>query len=337
MYEKRGEADVKTNLTYFLPRLVNTLYMKRVYLLIIVFSSCTIGCASLTKSQLDSVNQFAVLSKNYSAYPSRITTELTQIRLERGFYSANALTSDVKSHVDNLDNLYESQTKSGVISQKVDITFKIIDRYAQALQLLSSPSFSDELFTQSRTLGYSIDSLCSRYNSITGISSKIPIGFGSVIGKIILAGGKQYIRVRQAKAVKRFVYTANKLVDLMCDNLIEFATNKNIEQLIQIEADNIPRDFKFYFNAKKQLQTAPLIDDERAYIQLRIRLTAVRTLRDQTLEATKDLKATHKKLVEVLARRTTKQEQVQELQKLYEQVQEVRSTISQIDNNHIKQ
>ena len=114
------------------------------YILIIAFGLLLQSCASLTNSQIEAVNQFAKSSQNFSAFPCKIMTGLAEVRMSRSLFYANSL-SDAKLHVGELDSAYVQLQFDKAMSVKIDITFKIIDKYAQSLLLLSSDKFENDI------------------------------------------------------------------------------------------------------------------------------------------------------------------------------------------------
>lgn len=128
------------------------------------------GCASLTKTQIKSVNQFAETSKDFSAYPSKIMVELANVRLKRAIYYANFYYNVPDKYLNELDSAYNEKNRDYKLSEKVEITFKTIDKYAQSLLLLSSDKYNTDLKEQSNNFGNDIDSLINQYNRINGIN-----------------------------------------------------------------------------------------------------------------------------------------------------------------------
>ena len=61
--------------------------------LVLLNSSWMSSCAVLTESQIESVNNLAVVSDTIAVSPSILFKELSNIRLERGLYYAASLTS----------------------------------------------------------------------------------------------------------------------------------------------------------------------------------------------------------------------------------------------------
>ncbi|MEP7144017.1 MAG: hypothetical protein ABI707_14140 [Ferruginibacter sp.] len=284
------------------------------------------SCASLTKTQIGAVNQFSQASKNFSAYPSRVMTALAEIRVKRGVYFANTLDSP-KLHINELDKIYQARKNSYKYSAKVDTTFKIIDKYAQSLMLLSSEKYVSDLKTQANNFGVDLDSLIKGYNSIEGVK-QVPAGIGGAINKLIVLGGKQYVRSKQAKEIKKFVPAADSLISVMTTNLLEFLQSKNIQFLVKNEEEEVNSNYLSFLR-----QRQPGIENERDYLDLKSNIDAIKQLRDQTVAATKHLRRAHKKLLLAIQRRKTLKETIPELQDLYEDVKEINTTIEVIKSS----
>ncbi|MBO0949200.1 hypothetical protein [Fibrella forsythiae] len=289
------------------------------------------GCAVLNKTQVDAVNQFALISRNFSAYPSRIIIELDDIRRERGLYNSNSLIDDPTAHIDNLNSLYDFQVSNSTVSEKVDITFRIIDKYAQSLQLLTSDRYTSDVSDQVKSLSIGLDSLSSLYNSKIRNTPPLPTGIGNVVSQLVARGGRQLIRARQAKELKLFVPRADALIDIMCKNLLEFLEQSRIQELLDNEANNLPRDFKLYLISRAQLKSNSSIKDEQAYLNLRSRLDGVKLLKAQSIAAVHSLQEGHHKLVSIVMRKMTLTDNIKEVQIFYEDVKQVRATIQRID------
>ena len=164
---------------------------------ILIFALIVSSCASLTTSQIESVNSFATTTTDFSDFPNKILTELSAIRVNRGLMYATTI-SDAQLKKNELDSIYDQSKFDIQASQKVDITFKVIDKYAQSLNLLSSDKHAIDLGEQAQKFGISIDSLTSLYNLVDK-RNNIPSGIGNAVGELISLGGKQYNKIRQAK------------------------------------------------------------------------------------------------------------------------------------------
>jgi hypothetical protein len=297
---------------------------KAIYILII--STMLVGCASLTKTQIKNVNRFAQTTKNFSAYPSKIMTELAEIRTKRGVYFANSL-SDPKLHIDVLDSVFFNKTHAYKVSEKVDITFKIIDEYARSLSVLSSDKFERQLEVYTKDFGADIDSLVKIYNNIDK-TKKLPTGIGAAISKLVFMGGKQYLRAKQAKEIKKFVPQADTLISVMTTNLLVFLNSENINELINAEERGINENYLSFIRQTPKTS----VENDFAYLELKNSIDGVKKLRVQTIKATKNLRTTHKKLLIEIEKKKGFQEVIYELQLLFEQIKELKSTVDNIEN-----
>ena len=186
------------------PITIIRLFMKKNLFVCTVLLVLVSSCASLSKSQVEAVHQFAQTSQQFSAYPSEILIAMADLRVKRGVYFVNALenpadindteTSDdvidslrelsVTAHVKELNDIYTAQKNDYATSEKMNITFKIIDKYAQALLLLSSDKHAANLEEQATHFGVSLDSLIGKYNSLQG-TQKVRNGIGGLIGSLM--------------------------------------------------------------------------------------------------------------------------------------------------------
>jgi hypothetical protein len=314
-----------------------------------VFSLLSGSCATLTKTQINSINQFAETSENFSAFPSKIMTELADIRVKRGLYFANTL-SDPNLHIQEIDSIYSQKKFDYAVSKKADITFKIIDKYAQSLALLSSDKYFKDIGKQITNFGIGIDSLIALNNSISG-TTKIPSGIGSAVGNLVLLGGKQYFRVKQAKELKKFISLADTLVSVMTTNLLEYLKSENINELIKNEERGIRESYLSYLqhinvetrtltiinNRKDTLEsisvsgTKPAIENEMDYLELKTRIDGVRALQTKTIKATINLRKTHRKLLQEIEKKKNLKQTINELQVLFEDINDLKKSVQKID------
>ena len=287
------------------------------------------SCASLTKTQIETVNQFGQTTKNFSAFPSKIMTGLADVRTLRGIYAANSIGTP-ESHLKELDNTYDLKISDYQQSQKVDITFQIIDQYAQSLILLSSDKFITDIKAQALATGPLLDSLIALYNRFDK-NSKIKVGIGAAVSELIIMGGKQYIRSKQAKEIKKFVSQADPLIALMTANLLEFLEGKHVlvtgdtaslKDLVDYESKAMPRDYLSFLRQNKAT-----IENEKEYLKLKNDIDQVRNLQAQTIAATRALREAHRQLSEILKKKKKLKERFTELQELYEDVNQLKTIV----------
>jgi len=316
--------------------------MKKFYLFLLLPFTMA-ACSTLTSTQIKAVNQFARTSTGFSAYPSKIMQGLAEVRAKRGVYYANSLDNPTL-HITELDSIYSFKKQDFAISKKVDVTFKIIDKYAKSLLLLSSDKYEKSLDVQASHFGEDLDSLTSRYNSIDG-AKRVPTGIGGAIGQLVAFGGKQYIRTRQAKEIKKFVPKADTLIAVMTDNLLEFLLSTNIDELIKNEEDGVNDSYLSYLRHIKTtssltsskdtsmlaLNTKSTIQNDNEYLQLKTSVDGVKRLRQLTVAATRKLRNAHKKLLEALQQKRNLKTAIWEVQQLYDGIKDIKSAIEQVE------
>jgi hypothetical protein len=315
--------------------------MKNSYLILLV-KSFACGCSTLSRTQIKAVNFFATTSKNFSAYPSKIMTGLADIRAKRGVYYANSLDNP-RLHLQELDSIYSFKKENYAISAKVDITFKIIDKYAQSLLLLSSDKYVTDLQAQAINFGADLDSLTVTYNAIS-LVNKVPTSIGAAVGQLVAQGGKQFIMSKQAREIKKFVPAAGQLIEVMTGNLLEFLQSSTIDELINNEEYGISSSYLSYLRQIRTVSSAvtgrdstifssntkSIIANDFDYLALKTSLDAVKTLRQETVAATKKLQKAHNKLLSLIESKRTLTSTVPEIQQLYEEVNEIKKSIQNI-------
>jgi hypothetical protein len=294
-------------------------------ILICALSLFVCGCATLSKTQIESVNQFARYSKDFSAFPSRIMTELADIRTIRGVWYANSL-SVPKLHIDVLDSVYFNKTHAYNISEKSDITFQVIDKYARSLALLSSDRYESEFVKQTEGFGVSLDTLIKRYNRIDQ-SAALPEGIGAAASKLVIMGGRQYIRSKQAREIKKFVPRADTLVAVMTSNLLQFLKSENIDELIKAEEFGINQNYLSYIRQSQGTS----VEADFQYLELKSRLDKVKELRSKTITATKSMRNAHAELLVTIREKKKLIESLQELKVMAEEVKDLKATVDKID------
>jgi hypothetical protein len=217
--------------------------------------------------------------------------------------------------------LYSNKIHAYSISKKIDVTFLVLDKYAQSLALLSADKYQQELTSSSRSIGIGLDSLVGKYNRIDP-TSKLPCNIGSSIGCLIAMGGKQYIRTKQAKEIRSFVSRADTIVGVMTNNLVKFLESENIDQLIEAEEWGIHQNYLSFLRQKSK----PTLEDEYVYLDLKERMDKIRALREQTISATKQIRIAHRKLLTSISRRMNLTDINVEIQILSEDIKVLRKS-----------
>lgn len=309
--------------------------MKKIVLLF--FLSTLTACASLTETQINAVQQFANTSKDFSNYPKKVGDELSEIRKESRVFDANAQL-DRMEHITRLTKIHSEEMLDANYSRKVEVTFSVLDKYSQSLLLLSTMK-SDDIEKQAKSFGIELDSLVALYNSVDHVR-KVPTGMGGAVSQLIATGGKKYMREQQAKDLKKFIPQGDVLVATMTTNLINYLDKKvyikslndslGLKDLIASQRRSLAEDYGSYLSSVSFRNQSPPVESDRKYLALLHRLDNVETLRAQTISAARKLREAHAKISkEILTKRTLK-ETIKELQVLYEDVNNIRSTLVKI-------
>lgn len=116
----------------------------------------------------------------------------------------------------------------------------------------------------------------------------------------------------------------------MTSNLLEFLQSKNIYDLIGGEEREITRNYLSF------LQQTPraTIENESDYIELKQSIDAVKQLQRQTIQATRDLRTAHRKLLQELKNKKSLKQSIKELQQLYEEIKDLKETVQTIEANN---
>jgi len=334
-------------------------------LILLLFLLACYSCASLTKSQLVEVNQFAQLTKCFSAYPQRVFTTLNDVRVKEQFFQAGTIQNPQKHQLSvlRIDTFKKTGAK---LNEEAGLAFQILNDYGQKLVRLTADVYALQLDTASQSLGTNLDNLIGKYNSLAP-QHAVPTGYGALIGQLVSFGGDMYIHDRQAKGTKEFVTRGDTLVGAMAatleqfltgnnnslkhsivrerqnvdNNYLEFLMHSGEEVKITYQADTILKKDKFRKRdslGKKDVTVTGQVFAWRAsgigadtlYINLLDNLDAAELLRIQCLDAVKCLRKAHHKLMEDLAQKKTLKEVYAELQGYSNAISQMNSTLKKI-------
>lgn len=115
------------------------------------------GCASLTKTQVASVNTYSGILEKYSDFPSSIIKEFIQVKYEVEQLNTGTFSDTIVNS--KLWMSYFGRKKALKEAEKIDIGIKIIAEYASALEKLSSKNLADNVGKEATKLGTNIDTL----------------------------------------------------------------------------------------------------------------------------------------------------------------------------------
>jgi hypothetical protein len=304
-----------------------------IYVLTLVLAC---SCASLTKSQLTEIQIFGQLTQNFSAYPGYVVSSYNTVHQQQQLFLANGLPTPAE-HYNLIAEASDFKINSDFINPQIDLSLKIVDRYAQALILLTADRYSKALDTASKGLGLNLEKLIGSYNAVSR-STPLPTGIGGAIGQLISSGGNLYIRKKQAEEVRKIIPLADTIIAQMTNNILVLlngqagAGQTNLPQLITLEKDNIARNYKRFLGLNREQisirkgkdttgyrgtivsERFAGLEDDRECLRLLENLNYTEQLRLQCIEATKNLRKAHKKLLESVQQKKDIKEIVAEMQ-----------------------
>lgn len=173
------------------------------------------GCASLTGTQISSINNYSRLLEKNADMPAAIITEFINIKYDIELMNTGSVEPSCAN--EKLWNSYNGKSEAFGKAKKADASLKILSEYAVALDRLSADDLDEDIKKPSEKLGISVDTLIVRFNSATG--KKIPPGIGLLLSKGTLFIGRNWIRNGQAEALREYLFEGDTLVAMITMNL----------------------------------------------------------------------------------------------------------------------
>lgn len=256
------------------------------------------SCASLSRSQLKSVNEFAAACDSLSAYPSLISSEMAEIRKERGIWYAVTLENPVLRHSE-LNATYAITKNSASSSAGLDASLKILQKYSRALSSLSHDNRVADPGREFRSAGRALDSLIGSFNSYR-ISRPLPLGITATAGKIVGYGAELSAHNARTKALREFISEGDTLISVLSDNLAEILSGSEIKALIQNEREGLHSNYLAFLKMTRPYEN---ISEDRRYINLLERAGSLEEIRRSSVSAVKSLRRAHSKMAAEIMRK----------------------------------
>lgn len=296
--------------------------------LVLLNSSWMSSCAVLTESQIESVNNLAVVSDTIAVSPSILFKELSNIRLERGLYYAASLTS-AETRFNEINALAQGNLDDKKLAERTDIYVDVLNSYLRALRSLSNEARWKSIGTEMRGLGNKLDSAILRFNQLEVTEEELPEGVAKLSGKYAGFLSETYMKNRQAKAVRTFVKEGDTLVALCSDALTALLLRGEVNELINNESEGLRNNYYAYLRQLENSGETPQIDLDLHYVELVENLEHSKTIRNKCVSGLRSLKRAHHKLVAELDKRKPAEIWFEELAEL--------NTLSSQLNNLIKE
>ncbi len=294
------------------------------FFLIIAGAISLSSCASLSKSQMNTIQSFSNSCENYSKYPGVLFTEMAKIRADRGcFFSASLSNPDLR--IKELNAINKALVSDLELGKKADVSLEILKTYQRALKSLSHADRYNNTGREFRSLGRNLDSLVKKYNQLD-ISDPLPLGVGKAVGKIVGYGAELYVRNVQTRAVRSFVVEGDTLVSAVCNNIVKIMSGSAVVDLIENEVKGLDANFLSYIKSSNGS-----FSDDKEYLLLLSRVNNLKKLRSGTVTAAKAISKAHNKIAkEVVKRKKVKQIYI-ELQELDDEISALRKSIETLN------
>ena len=292
-------------------------------------SSILTGCATLTKSQVQAVNDFASLASQGAEYPEKVLNKVINSRYDsRVLLASQNVASDAPLTYSALTGLYQAKQKELVPVRRIKKSIAVISDYALALQNLSSPDFAENAGASADALGKSVDNVTTRLNTTLPNTSISPVG--SALSKTLKEATGRYIGYKQTKAIKQFVQQGDSLVGALLGSAESLLQNQatifiqNARQDDSVNVDNLFRSIRS--DAPYERYQLAVSSFERIN-----KINQLIELNQQAIQALQQIRLAHKELKDKLLVKQKLLDIGKELGSLYESVNDLQTTYREID------
>lgn len=262
------------------------------------------SCAALSPAQMKAVNNLSVASDSVAAAPSAFFNTLAYVRTERGlFYAATLTTPEIRQA--ELDALSQAAVDDQKLAERTDVCVDVLNSYLRALRSLCNQTRWTSIGTQTRSVTTRLDSAILRYNALEW-SQPLPEDIVKLSGKLTAYFAENYMRNRQARAVRDFVRQADTLVTACTTQLIDLIKKEEVAQLLAAEQNGLQQNYLTYLKFQQDNPTVAMTsstDSDRHYMDLTAKLTAAVQVRDKCLSGLRALARAHHKVAQELETR----------------------------------
>lgn len=282
-----------------------------------------LSCSVLSDSQLKNIHTFATAAKNYSAFPGEAVKRSQQLHYNNDVLEASAIP-DSTQIIRSLEKAKAEFEKGVSFSKKMDVSLRLIQKYAGLLKQLSSDSYTDDL-SESTT------ELCTDLNTAVGLfnaelSTKIPDNVGQGISQVITIIGDRIIKNKQAKALKKFIPVGDTLIQLTTASIIS-ALDSDLKPLIEDYKATFQSEFKtIIFNHSDKIDYNML----RFYIKTNSDYADVESLRKKCIHAAEKMASSHQELKENIMRKKNLRELLSETKDFISDVKNLYEILDQL-------
>jgi hypothetical protein len=173
------------------------------------------GCASLTGTQISSINRYSRLIEKNAEIPGTIITGFVSIKYDIELLNTGTVSPAQAN--EKLWNSYKGKEAALDKAERIDASLKLLGEYAVGLARLSSKGLPEDVRKPSEKLGIGVDTLIACYNRVTG--KKVPPGIGLLLTQGTIFVGRSLLRNAQADALREFVQEGDTLVAMVAEEL----------------------------------------------------------------------------------------------------------------------
>lgn len=279
----------------------------------------------MTKSQLELVNKMTVSSDTVAVAPSIVFSSLADVRKERGIFYASTLSS-TEAHIREIDALSQGVVDDAAIVKKADLYVNVLSSYLRALRSISGTARWDEVGRELRGIGRGLDSVLIAYNKLSP-GEELETGHGRALGQSLGFISQEYMKRRQAEAVKEFVTRGDTIVDVLCTELVQCLKKGELDTLIRNEVEGLQSNYASYIDALRLQGRTPSTDDDREYVSLKGELQRAEKVRDRCINALRSLRRAHRRVCTEIQERKKITTLYEEIIELNDQAAELRKAL----------
>lgn len=302
--------------------------MKKLLILILLFAGVT-GCTTRSKIQRSAVSRFASRTQQISVIHRTLMGELADIRIERGIFYAGSM-HDPGNKLAELDAVLKERTADEKNIAKAGIAFSLLQKYANALEALTSPDPPVRAEKQLMLAGSGFDRLIRQYNDLSG-ETVIRPGTGTILLKPAGKLMRSYLAARQVHEAARMVAEADTMVAVLCREMNVFLAGMG--KLADIEETGIREGFRFYFTRTGDCGT----EGERAYLSLMKRVGLLKKAGVEAGRAAMMLREAHGRLSRELNRKSSAAEIIASIREFLDAAGELEELVKSLTDHKIIQ
>jgi hypothetical protein len=179
------------------------------------------ACASLTRTQVDSVKKFADATIDYADYPGILVNDYLDLQ-NNIFLIRSPLITNPEKAVSSIYNNQQMLAKNKKDAEKMNLCFNILKCYAENLELLATTDYNKDINASALNLKTNMDTLIGRYNK--SYNKNIP-KIGNLVFKAFLYFGERYVENERANAIKKYLEKGNEIVCEMSSVTKDFVDN----------------------------------------------------------------------------------------------------------------